>query len=243
MGFINTTSKIGLGAAILGLGILSACGDKESGVASSYSETNTGTPIAQLDTAGIAKEVHERGKCGDFGEDGLNTSSNGLTMSSLAMFEDSSTTVQKTVSGREYVDIAFIDCGVNGYTTFHMPVRGQVVDKNGLPVANATVQSSMCSLLGESCEYKTDQSGFFYDKNIIFMTYEQVDVLYADNGEWGSDYIANYRYFYVGAESADKSLGGNIQGSFEDCEVIEIEGTKYVNLGKIVLSEAKPVSE
>ena len=42
----NKISKLGVAFAMLGLGLLAACG--ESNVASSYSETQTGKPVVQL---------------------------------------------------------------------------------------------------------------------------------------------------------------------------------------------------
>ena len=66
---INKITKLGADLAMLGLGLLAACG--ENNVASSYSETQTGKPvirpgmpIAELDTTYIRKVVIEGHGCG-----------------------------------------------------------------------------------------------------------------------------------------------------------------------------------
>ena len=58
-------TKMGVALAMLGLGLLAACGD--TNVASSYSETQTGKPvirsgmpIAELDTTYIRKIIERR---------------------------------------------------------------------------------------------------------------------------------------------------------------------------------------
>ena len=49
--FTDKMSKMSLAAALLGLGMLTACSDDDGSMASSFSETNSGTPIAALDTS------------------------------------------------------------------------------------------------------------------------------------------------------------------------------------------------
>ena len=49
--FINKSAKKCFAVALLGLGMFYGCGNDESSVASTFSETDTGKPIAQLDTS------------------------------------------------------------------------------------------------------------------------------------------------------------------------------------------------
>ena len=62
----NKFAKLVVAMAVFGLGLFTSCSESDGGVASSYSETQTGKPvirpgmpIAELDTSYIHKVVHK----------------------------------------------------------------------------------------------------------------------------------------------------------------------------------------
>ena len=57
--FMEKLTNAGVAFALLGLGMLVGCSDDSSSIASTLSETNTGKPIALLDTADFEKQFSD----------------------------------------------------------------------------------------------------------------------------------------------------------------------------------------
>ena len=105
----NKISKLGVAFAMLGLGLLAACGD--TNVASSYSETNTGKPvirsgmpIAELDTSYIRKIIDEGGDgCHMLAKSAVDVESDDVTEIDSAVTE--TTIVMARITCKSYNDI------------------------------------------------------------------------------------------------------------------------------------------
>ena len=81
----DKVAKLGVAMAMLGLVILTSCSENDNGMASSYSETQTGKPvirsgmpIAELDTTYLRKVVNEGHGCGSLAKSAVNVESEGV---------------------------------------------------------------------------------------------------------------------------------------------------------------------
>ena len=131
-------TKMGVALAMLGLGLLAACG--ENNVASSYSETQTGKPvirpgmsIAELDTAYLRKVVNEGHGCGS------------LAKSAVPVESDGTTEVDSAET--EVVQYFRISCGAHDDIYMYIKTKGQIVDSEGQPVVGAVIYENYCSFL------------------------------------------------------------------------------------------------
>ena len=212
----NKISKLGVAFAMLGLGLLAACG--ESNVASSYSETQTGKPVeqlgllAELDTSLVRKYVDE----------------GGLGCGSLAK---SAAEVDSAVDTSDIFVFARRKCGSHKDIYLYINARAQVVDVDGNPVAGATVYEEECSFEDESCQHVTDKEGYFYMDSVNFLTY--LENLAKNNPKYS--YIPEFQSIQLRALSADSSLGANVFLSFASAHVVGIDGKLYAELKQIVL--------
>ena len=213
----NRITKLGVVAAVLGLGILAACSDGDN-VASSYSETNTGKPVeqlgplAELDTSLVRKFVNE----GDMGCG---------TLAKSAAEEDS------IVDTNDVFVFARRMCGSHKDIYLYMDARAQVVDVKGNPVAGATVYEEHCSYEDKSCQHVTDKEGYFYMDSVNFLTY--LENLSKKNPKYS--YVPEFQTIQLRALSADTSLGANVFLSFASAKVVAIDGKLYAELKQIVL--------
>jgi len=219
---INKVAKLGVAFAMLGLGLLAACGDND--VASSYSETQTGKPvvrpgmpIAELDTAYIRKIVSEgSGGCGTLAK-------------SAADVEADSTTEQDSVVT---TIIGYVRFTCKAYNDIHLFIktRAQVVDDAGSPVVGATVYEEDCSFDDKSCQHVTDKDGYFYIDSVNFLTYYQNET---NNPEYA--YVPGYHEIKLRALSADSNFGALDSLNFADATVESVDETAVADLGKIVV--------
>ena len=219
----NKITKLGAALAMLGLGLLAACG--ENNVASSYSETQTGKPvirpgmpIAELDTTYIRKIVDEGGNgCHVLAKSAADVESDGVTQ------VDSS--VSDTI-----VMIARYTC--KDYNDIHLFIktRAQVVDDAGAPVVGVIVYEKDCSFDDKSCQHVTDKDGYFYIDSVNFQTYYQNE---SKNPKYA--YAPRYHEIQLRALSADSNFGALVSLNFADATVESVDDIAVADLGKIVV--------
>ena len=219
----NKITKLGAALAMLGLGLLAACG--ENNVASSYSETQTGKPvirpgmpIAELDTTYIRKIVDEGG-------DGCHV----LAKSAVDVESDDVTEIDSSVSDT-IVMIARYTC--KDYNDIHLFIktRAQVVDDAGAPVVGAVVYEKDCSFDDKSCQHVTDKDGYFYIDSVNFQTYYQNET---KNPKYA--YVPRYHEIQLRALSADSNFGALVSLNFADATVESVDDIAVADLGKIVV--------
>lgn len=219
----NKITKLGAALAMLGLGLLAACG--ENNVASSYSETQTGKPvirpgmpIAELDTTYIRKIIDEGG-------DGCHV----LAKSAVDVESDDVTQVDSSVSDT-IVMIARFTC--KDYNDIHLFIktRAQVVDDAGAPVVGAIVYEKDCSFDDKSCQHVTNKDGYFYIDSVNFQTYYQNE---SKNPKYA--YAPRYHEIQLRALSADSNFGALVSLNFADATVESVDDIAVADLGKIVV--------
>ncbi len=205
---INKITKLGVAVAVLGLGILVACSDDN--VASSFSETNTGKPVEKVGTLAdmSASETRKLIEQND-----LESCNSRAKKSHLAKEAD--------------------DADTNGVLTaqwaceklyaLHMDTRVQVVDVEGKPVAGATVYKGSCDFDYEWCQYVTDEDGYFYMDNEMYLTLSPTGL------------NVEFETLQLHVLSADTSLGANVFSSFASADVVNVDGKLYAELKQIVL--------
>ena len=219
-------TKMGVALAMLGLGLLAACG--ENNVASSYSETNTGKPvirsgmpIAELDTSYIRKIIDEGG-------DGCHMLAKSAVDVESEVIADADSVVEKKPVG-----YARISCKAYDDIQLYMNARVQVVDSVGNPIEGATVYEGACSYKDKSCQYTTDKDGYIYIDSVNFLTYMENETKNPEN-----KYYPSYKKLQLRVLSADSSLGTNIYSDFSKATVEEVGGEAVAELEKIVLEPA-----
>ena len=219
-------SKLGVAFAMLGLGLLAACG--ECNVASSYSETQTGKPviypgmpIAELDTTYIRKVVDE-------GNGGCGTLAKSAGYAEPNVVADADSIVEKKPIG-----YARFTCKAYDDIYLYMNARVQVVDGEGNPVEGATVYEGDCAYNDKNCQYTTDKEGYIYIDSVNFLTYRETESKRVENR-----YYPDYATLQLRVLSADFSLGTNIYSNFSTATVEEVDGEAVAELEKIVLEPA-----
>ena len=147
---INKITKLGVAVVVLGLGLFAAC--SEDNVASSYSETNTGKPIAEW------AESYIPGQIKDDSHIGLCKS-----QAESAVEKD-----EVVVDTGEVKIVGESKCiSVLGFT---MKTRVQVVDGKGNPVEGARVSRDYCSDGDSRCQYIAGKDGYAYMGDQIYLT-------------------------------------------------------------------------
>lgn len=214
-------TKMGVALAMLGLGLLAACGD--TNVASSYSETQTGKPvirsgmpIAELDTTYIRKIIDEGG-------DGCLV----LAKSAVDVESDDVTEIDSAVTETTIVMARFTCKSYNDIHLF-IKTRAQVVDDAGAPVVGAIAYEKDCSFEDKSCLHVTDKDGYFYIDSVNFLTYLQMD-----NPK--NTYLPEYQIIQLRAISADSNFGALVSLNFADATVESVDDVAVADLGKIVV--------
>lgn len=133
-------TRLGVVLAVLGLGFFAAC--SENNVASSYSETNTGKPIAEWVESYIPGQIKD-------------DSNIGLCKSRA----------ESSIEKDE--DITAMCVSVLG---FNMKTRVLVVDGKGNPVEGARVSKNYCSDGDTSCQYIAGKDGYAYMGYQLYLT-------------------------------------------------------------------------
>jgi hypothetical protein len=202
---INKITKLGVAVVVLGLGLFAAC--SEDNVASSYSETNTGKPIAEW------AESYIPGQIKDDSHIGLCKS-----QAESAVEKD-----EVVVDTGEVKIVGESKCiSVLGFT---MKTRVQVVDGKGNPVEGARVSRDYCSDGDSRCQYIAGKDGYAYMGDQIYLTV----------GGDKSDYSITYESFSIRVFSPDSSLGLYGRVDFSEATIVEVDGDTLVELKKIVV--------
>ena len=203
---MNKITKMTVVSAIFGLGIFAAC-SSEDNVASSFSETNTGKPIAEWALSYIPGLINENlhiGSCG--------------SLAKSAVDDD-----EVVVDTGDVKIISTIACV--SVLELVMKARVQVVDGKDNPVEGATVIKNYCSDGNSSCQYITDKDGYAYMGNQPYLTV----------GDDKPDYAITYETLQLRVFSSDSSLGFYGEVDFSEATVVEVAGDTVVELKKLVL--------
>ena len=202
---INKITKLGVAVVVLGLGLFAAC--SEDNVASSYSETQTGKPIAEWAASYIPGQIKEDSPIG------LCKSQAESAVEKDEVVVD--TGEVKIVGGSKCVSVL-------GFT---MKTRVQVVDGKGNPVEGARVSRDYCSDGDSRCQYIAGKDGYAYMGDQIYLTV----------GGDKSDYSITYESFSIRVFSPDSSLGLYGRVDFSEATIVEVDGDTLVELKKIVV--------
>ncbi len=206
----------------LGLGLLAACSDDNSGDnGAGPADSDTGTPIAMLDTSLVRKHVDE---------------GNGCAMPIIEEAEEESSLAKTAIPQED--DEAFFarpKCGTFNDIHLYINARAQVVNSKGKPMAGAKVYEGRCAFDDKSCQYTTDKDGFFYIDSVNFLTYMENYEGAAKEVSSKKAYTPMYQSLQLRVLSADSSLGANIFSSFSKASVVEIDGEQVAELKKIPL--------
>ena len=226
----NKFAKLVVAMAVFGLGLFTSCSESDGGVASSYSETQTGKPvirpgmpIAELDTSYIHNVVHK-------GENPcyvvLPKSADDEESDSVS--EDDSLEVVEIVEVMDSIPYYRVACGAHDDIYMYIKIKAQIVDSEGLPVEGAIVYENYCSFDDERCQHVTDKDGYFYIDNVHYLTYLQMD---------GPEnrYLPDYELVQLRALSADFSLGANVFKEFSKATVDVVDDEPVADLGTIVV--------
>ena len=207
--FTDKIAKICLAAALLGLGMLVACsGDN---VASTYSETQTGTPIAEW------AESYIPGQIDDDSHIGL------CKKQAESDVEDGDVVDDDIAADTGDVGTAVVNCV--SFLAFEMKTRVQIVDSEGNPVEGAKISYDYCSDGDSRCQYVADKDGYAYMGEQMYLTV----------GGSKPDYSIMYESFAFRVFSSDSSLGRYGRADFSEATIVEVDGDTLVELKKIVV--------
>lgn len=207
----NKITKLGAALAMLGLGLLAACGDND--VASSYSETQTGKPVellgrlADLDTSIVYQRIDVVDPC---------------SAKTVALDIDDAKVLAKAspiIDGDDYFVPA---CGEKKTVRLYINTRVQVVDPQGKPVVGAKVYEGSSACDDGACQYTTDKDGYIYIDSVAYLWYLQ-----------GS--VQRFSSLQLRVLSADMNLGANVYSSFANASALKIDEVPFAELEKIVL--------
>lgn len=203
---LNKILKIGAMLVVPSLGFFAACSNEDN-VASSFSETNTGTPIAEWALSYIPGLINENlhiGSCGSLAKSAVDDDE--------VVVDTGDVKIASTIACVSVLELV-------------MKARVQVVDGKDNPVEGATVIKNYCSDGNSSCQYITDKDGYAYMGNQPYLTI----------GDDKPDYAITYETLQLRVFSSDSSLGFYGEVEFSEATVVEVAGDTVVDLKKIVL--------
>ena len=206
----NKITKLGAALAMLGLGLLAACG--EDNVASSYSETQTGKPVVQLgrladlDTSIVYQRIDVVDPC---------------SAKKVVLYVDEVNALAKASPIIEE-DHSVPACGEKETVRLYINTRVQVVDPQGKPVVGAKVYEGSSACDDCVCQYTTDKDGYIYIDSVAYLWYLQ-----------GS--VQRFSSLQLRVLSADMNLGANVYSSFANASALKIDEVPFAELEKIVL--------
>ena len=204
-------TKLSTALAMLGLGLLAACG--ESNVASSYSETQTGKPVvqlgrlAELDTSMVYQRIDIVDPC---------------SAETVVLDVDEPNALAKASPIIDSDDNFVPACGKKETIRLYINTRVQVVDSQGKPLAGAKVYEGGSACDDGECLYTTDKDGYIYIDSVAYLWYLQ-----------GSE--PRFSSLQLRVLSADSNLGANVYSSFANASAMTIDGVPFAELEKIVL--------
>ena len=207
----NKITKLGAALAMLGLGLLAACG--ENNVASSYSETQTGKPVvqlgrlAELDTSIVYQRIDIVDPC---------------SAKTVVLDVDEPNVLAKASPIIDGGDNFVPACGRKETIRLYINTRVQVVDPQGKPLAGAKVYEGGFTCDDGECLYSTDEDGYIYIDSVAYLWYLQ-----------GS--VQRFSSLQLRVLSADMNLGANVYSSFANASALKIDEVPFAELEKIVL--------
>ena len=142
---LNKILNIGAMLVVPSLGFFASCSNEDN-VASSFSETNSGTPIAEWVASHIPDQIKDDSHVG------------------LCKSQAESTVDEGVTDSIHYVATCVSVLG------FSMKTRVQVVDGKGNPIEGVTVSKSYCSSGNRSCQHITDKDGYAYIGEELYLT-------------------------------------------------------------------------
>lgn len=220
--FIEKLTKTGLAVALLGMGIFTGCSDDNSSMASTLSETNSGTPIAKVDTSLLRKDFYEGVPCGSLLEED-SPGASALARKSAFAYDDDEF-IARPECGGTYRDILL-----------YINSRVRVVDSDGNPMVGAKVYKDRCAYDDMGCQYVTDSDGYAYIDSVNFLTYwEKYEGALEEVGPEKA-YARIYERLQLRAISADSSYGANIYASYSRASFVELNGEQVAELRPIAL--------
>ena len=232
--FINKSAKKCFAVALLGLGMFYGCGNDESSVASTFSETDTGKPIAQLDTSLFEKTF----------SDGKNPCSEDIETDTIHVLAKSASEYEEpysvmTLEGSWVESFSRAMCGSFDDIYLYADVKGRALDAAGKPLANALVYTEKnCMPYDSKCQaVTTDAGGYFYLERVNFLSYleMQIDPVGSNKkaGEREWEHVPFYNEIPIRIISEDKKYGVNENVDFAKAHMIESDAGVIVDVGDI----------
>ena len=240
--FIEKLTKTGLAVALLGMGIFTGCSDDNSSMASTLSETNSGTPIAQLDTSLFEKTFSDgKNSCS------IEVDSDSIYALAKRRSEDDEPGSKKTLEGTWVDGYGRAECGSFDDIYLYADVKGRALDPTGKPLANAFVYTEQnCGPYDSNCQaVTTDAGGYFYLERVNFLSYLEMNVVpagsYKNVGEGKLEHVPFYNDIPLRVISEDKKYGVNENTYFAKARMIESDHGVIVDVGDIKLLPAYSV--
>ena len=241
----NKITKMAAVSIMLGLGMLTACSDDNGSAASSFSETNSGKPVAVLDTS-LFEKTFSDGKdgCSAIEVDTIYDSVYALAKSASEYEEPYSV---MTLEGTWVDGYGRAMCGSFDDIYLYADVKGRALDAAGKPLANALVYTEKnCMPYDSKCQaVTTDAGGYFYLERVNFLSYLEMQVVPVGSnkkvgeGEW--EHVPSYNDIPLRIISEDKKYGVNENTDFAKAHMIESDAGVIIDVGDIKLLPAYSV--
>ncbi len=219
--FTRNKSMTCIAAMAFGFCFFAACGDNDASTASTFSETDTGKPIAQLDTSLLDRQEKNSDDCVEDVED-----ANPVLARKAVPDED------------DNVRTLIYDCTESSEILLYIDVKVRVVDSKGKPLSGAKAYRGECEEDDMSCQYTTDENGYFYMDNVNFLSYVENFVGSNHTDSVPITYSPLYESMQLRVVSADSSLGINTFAYFGEASFIfNDEGKPVAVLKDLVLEQ------
>lgn len=238
----NKIIKMAAVSIMFGLGMLTACSDDNGSTASSFSETNSGKPVAVLDTSLFEKTF----------SDGKNPCSEDIETDTIHVLakrrsEDDELSPVKTLEGTWVDGYGRAMCGSFDDIYLYADVKGRALDPAGYPLANALVYTEKnCWPYDSNCQaITTDAEGYFYFERVNFLSYLEMNVVPAGSfksvAEGDMEHVPSYNDIPLRIISEDKKYGVNENTDFAKAHMIESDAGVIIDVGDIKLLPAYSV--
>lgn len=219
--FTGNKSMTCIATMAFGFCFFAACGDNDASTASTFSETDTGKPIAQLDTSLLNRQEKSWDGCVEVVED-----ENPVLARKAVPNEDGNV--------RTLID----DCTESSEILLYIDVKVRVVDSKGKPLSGAKAYRGECEEDDMSCQYTTDENGYFYMDSVNFLSYVENFVGSNHTDSVPITYSPLYESMQLRVVSADSSLGINTFAYFGEASFIfNDEGKPVAVLKNLVLEQ------
>lgn len=235
----NKIIKMAAVSIMLGLGMLTACSDDNGSTASSFSETNSGKPVAVLDTSLFEKTF----------SDGKNSCSEDIETDTIHVLAKSASEYEEpysvmTLEGTWVDGYGRAMCGSFDDIYLYADVKGRALDAAGKPLANALVYTEKnCMPYDSKCQaVTTDAGGYFYLERVNFLSYLEMQVVPVGSnkkvGEAEWEHVPSYNDIPLRIISEDKKYGVNENTDFAKAHMIESDAGVIIDVGDIKLLPA-----